>query len=349
MAGSEMNHRDRVLARLQGERVDPIAVFSGMGNLTVHGLEDCGWRFQEIHLDSHKMAAVAASTYELFGFESVVVPFDVGVEAEALGCGINYYEEAEDIVYPTVSTKLANTVEEWDLRLPDSFLTKGRIPLVVDAIRELKEDVGGEVAVGAWVLGPYTLAGQLLELDDLYKKSFKKPDAVHRVLDELEGFLISLARQYMEAGADYMTVREMGAAGDVLSPRMFGSLIQPHLQNVFAALDSPKILHICGNTNRTIEQMADCGADAISVDQKNDIRQTREKLGGDAILLENLDPYNVLVTGSVGQIEEAVRDIVDSGVNAVWPGCDIWPSVPKQNMKAFIQATRKYGKASTKG
>jgi [methyl-Co(III) methanol-specific corrinoid protein]:coenzyme M methyltransferase len=124
---------------------------------------------------------------------------------------------------------------------------------------------------------------------------------------------------------------------------MFGSLIQPHLQKIFAALDSPKILHICGDTNLIIEQMADCGADAVSVDQKNNLRETRRKLGDDVILLGNLDPYNVLVAGTPEQIEETVKDIIDSNVNAVWPGCDIWPDVPKENMKTLVEATHKHG------
>jgi MtaA/CmuA family methyltransferase len=343
VAGNNMNHRERVLAALRGEKVDPTPVFSGMGNLTIHGLTGSGWRFPEIHLDSHKMASAAASTYELFGLESVVVPFDMGVEAEALGCGINYYADSQDILYPTVSDKVADKVDEWDLQMPDKPLEKGRIHVVVDAITELKETVGDEVAVGAWVLGPYTLAGQLFELDDLFKKSFKKPDAVHRALDVLEDFLIDLAALYREAGADYMTVREMGGGGDILSPRMFGSLIQPHLRKVFAALESPKILHICGDTNLIVDQMADCGADAISVDQKNDLRETRNKVGDTEILLGNLDPYNVLVAGSPEDIEAALEDILDSGVNAVWPGCDIWPDVPKENMKTFVEATHRLG------
>jgi [methyl-Co(III) methanol-specific corrinoid protein]:coenzyme M methyltransferase len=343
MAGNNLNHRERVLAALRGEKVDPMPVFSGMGNLTIHGLKDKGWKFPEIHLDSHKMASAAASTYKLFGLESVVVPFDMGVEAEAIGCGINYYEDADQILYPTVSAKVSDRVDEWDLKLPDKPLEKGRIPVVVEAIKELKATVGDKVAVGAWVLGPYTLAGQLFELDDLFKKSFKKPDAVHKALDVLQDFLIDLAALYRSAGADYMTVREMGAGGDILSPRMFGSLIQPHLRKIFAALDSPKVLHICGDTNLVIEQMADCGADAVSVDQKNNLRETRKKLGDDVILLGNLDPYNVLVAGTTDQIEDAIKDIIDSEVNAVWPGCDIWPDVPQENMKAFVEATHRFG------
>jgi len=39
-----------------------------------------------------------------------------------------------------------------------------------------------------------------------------------------------------------------------------------------------------------------------------------------------------------------VKEAIADGVNAVWPGCDLWPSVPKENMEALVAATRKYGK-----
>jgi [methyl-Co(III) methanol-specific corrinoid protein]:coenzyme M methyltransferase len=49
------------------------------------------------------------------------------------------------------------------------------------------------------------------------------------------------------------------------------------------------------------------------------------------------------VAGTPEQIEETVKDIIDSNVNAVWPGCDIWPDVPKENMKTLVEATHKHG------
>jgi [methyl-Co(III) methanol-specific corrinoid protein]:coenzyme M methyltransferase len=95
----------------EGE-IDPIPVFSGMGNVTVQGLEEHGWRFPEIHLDGYKMATAAASTPRLFGLECALVPFDMGVEAEVLDCEVNYYAHHTDILYPTISGKLAAKVED---------------------------------------------------------------------------------------------------------------------------------------------------------------------------------------------------------------------------------------------
>lgn len=339
---TSLNSRERVLSLFRKEKIDRIPVFSGMGNITVHGLERYGWRFQEIHVDGRKMADVAASTFQLFGFECAVVPFDMGVEAEALGCEVNYYAEHTDIVYPTISKKLASKVEELDIQVPPDLEKAGRIPVVIEAIHRLKEEVGDQVAVGAWVLGPFTLVGQLVELDSLWKMTIKKPELVNSMLDIADKLLISLAGIYRKAGADYLTVREMGATESVLSPQIFTSLIQPHLERIFAAIDSPKVLHICGKTNNIVEQMARCGADAISVDEKNRLAESRETVGGNTILLGNVDPYNVLVMGKPEEITDTVKKAIASGVNGIWPGCDIWPTVPRQNMEAMVAATRNY-------
>lgn len=341
---TNLNSRERVLKLFRREKLDRIPLFSGMGNITVHGLEKYGWKFPEIHTDGRKMASMAASTYQLFGFESVVVPFDMGVEAEALGSKVNYYTHATDILYPTISEHPAEKVEDLNLQIPSDLASTGRIPLVTEAIRILKKEVGDQVTIGSWVLGPYTLAGQLLDLSQLAKAAFKKKDLVGKLLDQLAGVLIQIIKIYREAGADYITVREMGAGPDILSPRMFESLVRPPLKRIFDGIESPKILHICGDTNAIVDQMALCGADAISVEKKNNVAETRKKLGPDVLIFGELDAYGVLSMGKPDDVDKAVKEAVDRGVTAIWPGCDMWPVVPKENMEALMVAARKYGR-----
>ncbi len=339
-----LTSRERVLRLFRREEIDYVPVFSGMGNITVHGLEKYGWKFPEIHTDARKMASMAASTYRLFGFECAVVPFDMGVEAEALGSKVNYYPHATDILYPTISQHPAEKVEDLNLQIPADLAKTGRIPLVTEALGLLKKEVGDQVTIGSWVLGPYTLAGQLLDLSNLAKAAFKKPGLVGDLLNTLATALIQIIRIYRGAGADYITVREMGAGPDILSPRIFESLIRPHLTRIFKEIESPKVLHICGDTNAIVDQMALCGADALSVEKKNRVAETRQKLGPDALIFGELDAYGVLCQGKPDQVERAVKEAVDGGVNAIWPGCDIWPTVPKENMEALMTAARKYGK-----
>jgi [methyl-Co(III) methanol-specific corrinoid protein]:coenzyme M methyltransferase len=189
-------------------------------------------------------------------------------------------------------------------------------------------------------MGPFTIAGQTMELNDLLKLCLKKPEQVDEILGIYAGFVVQFAEVLFKAGADYINIREMGATSDVLRPALFRKLVEPHLKTVFRNTSGPLILHICGKTNDIMDSMNGCGASALSVDQKNDLLQTRKAIGNEPVVLGNFDPYNVLVKGGAEDVEKAVHECIAGGVDAVWPGCDIWPSVPKENMETLMRAVK---------
>jgi [methyl-Co(III) methanol-specific corrinoid protein]:coenzyme M methyltransferase len=334
-----MTAKERVLKFFKGEKVDRPPIFSGMGNVIKPVLDKYDIVFSRVHRDSELMAKAAAGMYREFGFECAVVPFDLGVEAEALGAKMNFYDDVEGLLYPTVKVKSVKDVS--DLRVPDDLEHAGRIPVVTGAIRAIRRELGDDVAIGTYVLGPFTLAGQVKELDELFEESFLEPDKTNELLDKLSDVVIRIFRIYRDAGADYFTLREMGGTSDVMSPKSFRSLIKPHLVKILSEMPRPSVLHICGDTNSIISDMAECGADAISVDQKNCIAETRAKLGPKTIILGNFDPIKVLHKGEAGGVGPAVLESLKGGASAVWPGCDLWPEVPKENMEALVTALKK--------
>jgi [methyl-Co(III) methanol-specific corrinoid protein]:coenzyme M methyltransferase len=339
-----MTSKERVKAFFKREPMDQAPVFSGMGTVTVQAIDKMGIRFAQVHGSGQHLADSAITTAEMFGFDGVVVPYDMCTVPEALGRGASLYENAEGILYPTVPSKWA-TLDDVDM--PDDLSTifsKGRMPVVDEAIAIVKAHDEGKLAVGGWVLGPFTMGGQLIELDVLLKGLRKDKERVEAFLSKMTDLVITVAQHYQELGVDYINIREMGSGTDLLSPRMWKTLIKPNLEKVFSALKSPKINHICGSTDLIIEMMNDCGADAVSVDQKNNVAESRAKLGPDAMILGNFDPYGTLVQMGADEVAEVVKKCVDNGVDAVWPGCDIWPDVKKENMEAYIQAVRDYGK-----
>ncbi|KLU62195.1 uroporphyrinogen decarboxylase [Peptococcaceae bacterium CEB3] len=336
--------RERVLNLFAGKEVDRPACYSGMGNVTTAALEEMGCKFQELHGDAAKMARAGASSYRLFGYESAVIPFDLCVEAEALGCAMNPYDEVEQLLYPTIKEKIIHSEEEiTTFPIPADLLERGRINVICEAIRLLKQDVGQEVAVGTYLLGPFTLAGQLMDLNDLFKLTFKKPDKVNAMLDRLADVQIGIGKKFYEAGADYISVREMGATTDVLSPKTFDKVIAPHLKKIFAGLPGNNILHICGGTNSVIKIMNECGAGALSIEFKNDMVKTRTEIGSGPLVFGQVDAYNVLVTGKSDDVVKGVLASLDAGVDAVWPGCDIWPTAPLENLRAMVETVKEHG------
>jgi len=336
------NSRDQVLELLAGQRSQRTPCFSGLMNVTVSGLERLGLSFGEIHTDPEKMAAAAATTYRVFGFESAVVPMDLCVEAEALGAQVDFRLDAPRLEFPRVVTPLAVSPDELKLVVPADLPQRGRLPVVIEAIRRLKESVGREIVIGAWVPGPLTLAMQLIDLKRLTADVVRAPEAVGRLLDPLTDLLTEVGRAYRAAGADFLTVHEMGGSPGFIGPPAFKNVVQPRLKRLIAALPAPRVLSVCGDTNRAIPLLPECGAEALSLDQLNALARTREVLGTHVLLFGNIDPIGTLANGDETGVRRAVRHAIDAGVDAVWPGCDLWPLVPAVNMQAMVDEARIY-------
>lgn len=339
-----MNSKERVLSILANKDADRMACFSGMGSVLTASLDEFGYKFPQVHGDAVKMANTAAFTYKATGMESVVVPYDMCVEAEALGCVMNAYDDVNQLLYPTIKEKIVHSQEDMTkINIPDKIWEKGRFPVVLEALNILKKEVGGEVAICSYFLGPFTLAGQIMDLNDLFKLAFKKPDLVNGMLESLTDLIITMAAKYREAGADYICIREMGATTDVLSPRNFKQVIDPHLQRIFAGIGSPSVLHICGSTNTIMKNMVASGADAVAIEPKNDMKRSREDVGDDPLVFGQVDAYGVLVLGKPEIVEQAAINSMEAGVDSVWPSCDIWPEAPVANVKAMVDTVKKYG------
>ena len=62
--------------------------------------------------------------------------------------------------------------------------------------------------------------------------------------------------------------------------------------------------------------MVESGTKAISVDQKNDVAETRKKVGPKTLVFGNYDPYNVLVAGTPDLVRTTIKKCMDDGVSA---------------------------------
>ncbi len=339
-----MTPKERVNRFFKREPIDTMPCFSGMGMVTIQAINEMSIRFPEVHTSAENLARSAVLTAEMFGYDAAIIPYDMGTVPEALGRGISLYENTDDILYPTVPTKWA-TIHE--VKIQEDFLSRGRMPLVDEAFELIKSQTNGNLALGGWVLGPFTMAGQIVELDLFLKGVRKEKEATEAFMDMMTDLVIKVAKHYEALGVDYMNIREMGTGSDLLSPKVWKTLIGPNLKKIFDAIEIPTINHICGSTDLIIEMMNECGADAISVDQKNNMAESRRKLGDDVLILGNFDPYGTLVTGELSDVEPVIKQCIDDGADSVWPGCDIWPDAKKENVEAFVKTVKEYGKPAS--
>ncbi|NNG01483.1 MAG: methyltransferase [Desulfobacteraceae bacterium] len=340
---AELTPKERVLRLFRKEPIDTMPFISGMGMVVMPGIEKAGLKFPTIHTDAERMAMSALWSARMMNFDCVVLPYDMTMESEAMGNKISLYEESEDILYPTIPEKIWSTLD--DVAIPEKIWEKGRLPIIPKAIEIIKSEAP-ELPIGCWQLGPFTQAGQILELDLMLKGVFKQKEKVAMVLDKLTDMIIDIGKQWQAAGCDYITLREPGVAADLLSPRTFKEFIQPRLTRIMAAWDSPKLLHICGQTEPLLAMMNECGADGLTVDIKCDVRKAREILGPDVLFMGNVDTYKMTCDPETPKQDaiDHIKDMIDGGVDAVMPGCDLWPAIIEENMRACVETCHEYGK-----
>ncbi|MBI5932897.1 MAG: hypothetical protein HY867_04255 [Chloroflexi bacterium] len=324
--------REIILNLLHGQPQPNAPAFSGLLHVTAAGLERerLGWR--EVHREARKMARAAASTFRMTGLPSVTLPLDLCAPAEALGAELIFYDEQE-FQFPQVRKALFEQTSEVskDFR---SLSSAGRLPLILDAIRLAKEDVGNEAVISGMIPGPYTLLLYLCNPVKLFIEMKKEPQPVLDALYYLSSFLSQIGRAYREAGADFVTIHEMGGSPGFLGPERYERFVQPAVKKLIEDLPAPCVLSVCGSVDKSIGLLAQTGADAISVDQLTDLPSARAALT-DILLFGNLDPVQTLWRGDNAGVHAAAQRSREAGVDALWPGCDLVPWTPIQNLRAM--------------
>jgi len=346
---AELTPIERVQRFFNREPVDQMPFFTGMGMVLHPAIKKLGYKFPSVHRDAEKLAYSGIESARMFNLDSVVIPYDMCWESEALGNEISLYEDSEDILYPTIPYKNWEALDQVDISQDDidNIMDKYPLNILPEAIKLVKKEAP-DLALGAWQLGPFTQCGQTIELDKVLKAVFKDKERVEDILDKFSEIIINIGNALLDAGADFITLREPGVAADLLSPKTFKELIQPRLTRILSAWRPPKVLHICGSTDPLVEMMwqivTDSGGQAVSFDIKNNLLESRKKLGDDALIVGNFDVFGLPCAEetTVEQAIEGIQTNIDGQVDAVWPGCDLWPDIKEDNFRAMEKTAREY-------
>ena len=327
--------RDEILNLLSGKKINSQPAFSGLIHVTAEGLQSEGLIFHETHKDAQKMAKAAASTFKLSGLPSANLPLDMYVEAESLGAEINFRENAE-FGFPQVRKAGFESVKDLPTEITKVF-NKGRIKLVCDAIKLSKEDVGNDVIIGGMIPGSYTLLLLIVDPGKMFTEMKKEPAAVTEALVHLSSLLAEVGAAYRNAGADFITIHDMGGSPAFIGPTKYEQFVLPAEKLLIEKLPKPHILSVCGNVTKSLHLLAQTGADAISIDQTVDLTTAR-LVFKDTLLFGNIDPMETLWRGDSVKVAESVVRAKEAGVDAIWPGCDLVPSTPIQNIQTMKKA-----------
>lgn len=332
---SEFTLKTRLLAALEGKPVDKVPVCSVTQTGIVELMDEVGAAWPEAHIDPELIAKLAIANYELSGLEAVRLPYCLTVLVEAMGCEINMGTKNRQP--SVVAHPYPKSLD--DAAIPADLLQRGRIPAVLEAIKIVREKVGPDVPIIGGMEGPITIASDLVSVKSFMKWSIKKTDLFEQALDLSTEAAIAYANAMVEAGADVIAIADPVASPDLMSPDSFRQFLQSRLQKFSANVNSVTVLHICGKVNAILSDMADCGFEGLSVEEKIGTAKVGKEIIGDrARLVGNISSPFTLLPGPIDKIKTEAKEALEGGVDVLAPGCGIAPMTPLENIKALVAA-----------
>jgi len=331
-----MKPRERFLKAIRLKKVDRPPVLSPNQTATVEQMQSLGIYFPDAYSDAHKMAALASAAWEQVGLEGIGVPFCQTVEAEVFGLEVKWGRRKTDI--PEAPFKGYSTPE--GVEVPENFLERGRIPVVLEAIEILKERYGNEVPILGHVIGAFSLAAHLANMEKILKMSIKNPTLVKEFTNLGLEAIAEYANAMLDRGADAIVIENMFASVDIMGVKGYVSFAQPFDRELIRKIKGPTILHICGDGTRIIEEMLATGASCLSIDSKTDAKQAVRASRGKAAIMGNIDTVYALAFGTPEEVVAETKRALEAGIDIIAPGCAISPLTPNRNLRAMVETVK---------
>ncbi|UCD09802.1 MAG: hypothetical protein JSU79_03940 [Dehalococcoidales bacterium] len=228
---------------------------------------------QSMLSDPGVLSRALSNAHKLFGYDVILNHFDTSLEAEALGCGIEW----NDNNWPSVVTghPLEDGTDFYDLDT-EGIQNNGRIPVIIEATKRLILTKGKDVPVAAMITGPFTLAKHLKGKE--FTRQIESED--YEALDLVEdagSICLKLCRVYCELGVDIIVIAE--DMQDINIPDVSSVLASPlkSIFNVTRFFEVNSVLIGKVNDDNQAVSLCGLGADAVSISGNVNMDHLREK------------------------------------------------------------------------
>ena len=267
---------------------------------------------------------------------------DLSVEAEAFGANVNFSENE----VPTVVGAIANTPEKVDsLQIPP--VNAKRCGIYVEAVKQAKQLITDR-PVFAGGIGPFSLAGRLMDVSEIMINCYEDPDMVHALLEKVTEFLINYFNEYKKVGANGILMAEPLAG--MLSPSLVQEFSSDYVKKIVDAVQTDEfavIYHNCGDNVYLMSQsILSTGATAYHFGNSVSMSKMLDLMPNDVAVMGNVDPAGQIKKGTPESVkQETLRILGECNSHSnfiISSGCDIPHDSSWQNVLAFFNAVSEF-------
>ena len=334
-----MNGLERVRGRLRGEAVDRAPNFDIYMTRAAHHV---GRPLSQYYLDYRALVEANLAVCADFDLDIVQTLSDPYREAADMGLDVEFPEDDLPVrkkvllENPDDLAKLKRVAASDGRRMSDRL----------EAVRSLVETVGQDVVVMGWVEGALALACDVRGDTNLMTDLYDRPEWVEELLELLVEQQIAFAKEQVALGAHMIGLGD--AIASLVSPKLYRRFALPYEQRIFAAVkDAGAIprLHICGDTNHLVRDMAQSGAEIVDLDWMVDLGEAAKAFGDGPAPCGNFDPVDVMLRGTPEKVAAATRSCAAAGGPRHFSaaGCEIPDDTPEANMRAHAITLREIG------
>ncbi|MEF9990225.1 MAG: uroporphyrinogen decarboxylase family protein [Christensenellaceae bacterium] len=323
-----MNSRERIFARINGEKSDRIP---NLNILMQFAAREIGVTYSQYTQDYKLLAKGNIVCAQKYGIDCVTTMSDPMREAGDRGTEVVF--PPDDVPYPKVDL-IQDPQDLLKLKVIQPCDSK-RMGDSVRTIEQYKKEVGGELAIIGWVEGCFAEAADLRGVNHFLLDLCDDGSFTKDLLDLCLEQAIVYARAQIEAGADIIGVGD--AIASVAGPHMYRDLALGYEIKILKAIKdmgAKTKLHICGNITPFLADIPSEYVDILDVDWMVPLDEAI-RLHGDKICISgNYDPVSVLLQGSTADIDKAVRDCAAIGTQKYVSsaGCETPKFTPQENL-----------------
>lgn len=316
-------------------------VKKAMPILSFPGVQIIGHTVDELVRSGELQAQCMKAIADRFDTGVAFSLMDLSVEAEAFGSAVHYSED--DV--PTIHEALIHDEDEADaLEVPE--VGAARTGECVKGIKLACEMITDRPVL-AGIIGPYSLAGRLLDMTEIMILCYEEPEMVETVLEKVTEFLIKYAKAFKEAGANGIAMAEPAAG--LLSPNLIKEFSTPYVKKIREAVEDENFIvmyHNCGNIEPLMDSIKDIDAVAYSFGNAINMEVAMEALPADKMIIGNIDPAGTLRNGTPEQIRKETLELMEKCCKypnfVIASGCDIPPMTSLENLQAFFDAVNEF-------
>jgi MtaA/CmuA family methyltransferase len=224
--------------------------------------------------DPNLIAKGAVETAKRYRADGIPLLFDLSVEANALGCELNWWKDN----VPSVATHPCSKMESpqnLGLLLPTE--SSGRWPVILEAGRMAKPELDKlDCAMVGLYCGPLTLASHLAGVR-IFTDVYKNPTFAHEVLQFASEVNAISARHYAEMGCEVIGIVDPVASQ--IRSQTFLEFVSPYVQKgieIIHKAGATSVFLICGDCTKVLEEVCRIGTHAFAIDEQLNLRFVRD-------------------------------------------------------------------------